>query len=70
MATPVAHESVADYGGRLAVLCYNAELVALSAAVAAASAQLPLRFRQKITLPGSHQPRNSVLHRPGVNTSF
>ena len=25
---------------------------------------------KKITLPGSHQPRNSVLHRPDVKTSF
>src|ERR1700732_483019 len=34
MATPVMHESVVDYGGRWAVLCYNAERVALNAATA------------------------------------
>src|ERR1700731_3753471 len=43
MATPRRHESVADYGGRWAVLCYNAEAVALHGAAAQAGLLLPLQ---------------------------
>jgi hypothetical protein len=50
MATPRRHESVADYGGRWAVLRYNAEPVALNAAAARRGIAAP--FRQKITAAG------------------
>jgi hypothetical protein len=64
MATPpVTHESVAEYGGRWAVLCYNAEPVALNAAAAQCGiAALP--SGKTSALPGSHQRRNPPSLRP------
>jgi hypothetical protein len=63
MAPPVAHESVADYGGRWAVVCYNAESVALNAAAARRGFAIPPSGKNS-TLPGSHQPRNPPSLRP------
>jgi hypothetical protein len=51
MTAPLAHESGADYGGRWAVVCYDAESVALNAA-AARRGNCWSAFRQKINAAG------------------
>src|SRR5580700_1542967 len=46
MAAPLAHESVADYGGRWAAVCCNAERVALMRPWRGAELLLPLRAKE------------------------